>query len=53
MSQGCALAESGGPWHLNFALGRVENLSFFIQIIIMLATLDFTGSEHCAPFNFP
>ena len=31
--QGCALAEPGGPWRLTFALGRVENLSFFIQII--------------------
>ena len=31
--QGCALAEPGGPWHLTFALGRLENLSLFIQII--------------------
>ena len=31
--QGCALAESGGPWHLTFALGQLENLRFFIQII--------------------
>ena len=31
--QGCALAEAGGPWHLTFALGRLENLRFFIQII--------------------
>ena len=30
---GCALAEPGGPWHLTFALGRLENLRFFIQII--------------------
>ena len=31
--QGCALAEPGGPWRLTFALGRLENLTFFIQII--------------------
>ena len=31
--QGCALAEPGGPWHLTFALGWLENLRFFIQII--------------------
>ena len=31
--QGCALAERGGPWCLAFALGRLENLNFFIQII--------------------
>ena len=31
--QGCALAEPSGPWHLTFALGRLENLRFFIQII--------------------
>ena len=31
--QGCALAEPGGPWHLTFALGQLENLRFFIQII--------------------
>ena len=29
----CALAEPGGPWRLTFALGRLENLTFFIQII--------------------
>ena len=33
ISQGCALAEPGGPWRLTFALGRLENLRFFIQII--------------------
>jgi len=32
-SQGCALAEPGGPWRLTFAFGRLENLRFFIQII--------------------
>ena len=31
--QGCALAERGGPWRLTFVLGRLENLSFFIEII--------------------
>ena len=31
-SQGCALAEPGGPWRLTFAFGRLENLRFFIQI---------------------
>ena len=30
---GCALAEPGGPRCLTFALGRQENLRFFIQII--------------------
>ena len=33
VDQGCALAEPGGPWRLTFALGRLENLRFFIQII--------------------
>ena len=33
MLQGCALAEPGGPWRLTFVLGRLENLSFFIEII--------------------
>ena len=33
MSQGCALAEPGGIGRLIFALGWLENLSFFIQII--------------------
>ena len=32
-AQGCALAEPGGPWRLTFALGRLENHRFFIQII--------------------
>ena len=32
-SQGCALAEPAGPWCLTFVLGRLENLSFFIEII--------------------
>ena len=33
MQQGCALAEPSGPWRLTFALGRLENLIFFTQII--------------------
>ena len=32
-NQGCALVEPGGPWHPTFALGRLENLHLFIQII--------------------
>ena len=32
-SHGCALAEPSGPWCLTFALGRLEYLIFFIQII--------------------
>ena len=32
-TQGCALAELSGPWRLTFVLGRLENLSFFIEII--------------------
>ena len=32
------------PWHLPFALGQLDNLSFFIQINDMLGALDFTGS---------
>ena len=49
--QGCALAEPSGPWWLTFAPGHLENLSFLIEIILP-GTLDFTGSEHWAPFNF-
>ena len=52
--QGRALGEPDGPWRLTFALGRLENLSFFFfHKNPMLSTLDFTGSEHSAPFNFP
>ena len=32
-SQGCALAEPGGPWRLTFALGRLEDVRYFIQFI--------------------
>ena len=31
--QGCALAKPSGPWRLTFVLGRLEKLSFFIEII--------------------
>ena len=48
-NQGCALAEPNSPWCLTFSLVQLENLRFFIQII-MLGTLDFTGSEHWVPF---
>ena len=46
MLQGCALAESGGPWPLNLLSGEQKILFFHTNH--MLATLDFTGSEHCA-----
>ena len=50
-AQGCALVEPGGPWRPTFALGRLENLRFFLQNH-MPGTLGFTVSEHWAPFNF-
>ena len=50
--QGCALAEPGGPWRLTFALGRLKKSQIF-HTNHMLGTLDFTVSEHWAPFNFP
>ena len=31
--QGCALAKPGDPWCQTFALGQLENLRFFVQII--------------------
>ena len=33
ISQGCALEEPDGPWRPTFALDRLENLTFFIQIL--------------------
>ena len=51
--EGGALAEPGGLWRPTFAPWRLENLRFFIQIICWALDLDFTGSEHWAPFNFP
>ena len=34
LRQGCAVAEPGGPWCLQtFALGQLENLTFFVLII--------------------
>ena len=49
--QCCALAEPGGRWHPTFALGTRK--SYFFRTYHLLGTLDFTGSEHWAPFNFP
>ena len=45
-SQGCNLVVRSGPWHLTFPPGWLENLNH------KLGTLDFTSSEHWAPFNF-
>ena len=33
LPQACTLAEPGGLWHLTFALGLLENLTIFMQII--------------------
>ena len=49
--EGCALAKPGCPWCLTFALGRLENHSFFGRNP-MLVTLNFTGSDLRALFNF-
>ena len=35
ISQGCALEEPDGPWRPTFALDRLENLTFFIQILYL------------------
>ena len=32
-NQGCSLVEPSGPLCLTFVLGRLENLSFFVEII--------------------
>ena len=50
--QGCALAEPCGPWHLTFALGRLGNLRFFIQIICWAPQI-LQDQKHWAPYNFP
>ena len=47
--QDCSLAGPGDPWCLTFSLGQQENLSCFIQII-MLGILDFTVSDQIQPF---
>ena len=47
---GCALAEPSGPWRLTFGLRRLK--IFFFHTNHMQGTLDFTGSELWAPFNF-
>ena len=49
--EGCALAKPGCPWCLTFALGRLGNHSFFGRNP-MLVTLNFTGSDLRALFNF-
>ena len=46
--QGCALLAPGDPWHLTF----FTFLFCFFHKKHMLGTLDFTISEHWAPFNF-
>ena len=48
--QGWALVASGDPWHLAFPLGQLEG--FFFHEKHTQGTLDFTISEHWAPFNF-
>ena len=50
--QGCALAAPGDLWRLTFALRRLKKSSLF-HTNHVLGTLDFTVSEHQAPFNFP
>ena len=51
--QSCVLAEPGGPLGPNFCSWATKKSSVFSYKIIMLGTLDFTGSEHWAPFDFP
>ena len=46
-----SLAKPGCPWCLTFALGRLGNHSFFGRNP-MLVTLNFTGSDLRALFNF-
>ena len=50
--QGCALAEPGGPWRLTLCPRPTGKPQIF-HTNHMLGTLDFTVSEHWAPFNFP
>ena len=47
---GCALWPVA-PASVTFVLGRLENLCFFTEIIL-LGTLDFTSSECWDAFNF-
>ena len=44
------IAEPGGPLHSTFALGQQESWSFHTNP--MLGNLEFTSSEHWAPFSF-
>ena len=50
--QGYALAEPSGPWRLTLC-PRPTRKSQIFHTNHMLGTLDFTVSEHWAPFNFP
>ena len=38
--QGCTLAVPSGPLHLTFAPGRLENLRFFLEIMLGQGSLD-------------
>ena len=49
--QVCAPAAHISPQHLTFAPRLLENISSFFIEIIMLGTLDFTGSQQWAPFT--
>ena len=44
------MLEAHGPWLLTFAAGNKKILVFHRNL--MLGPLDFSGSEHWAPFNF-
>ena len=48
----CALAGPNGPWHLSFAPGRLENLSFFFHRNHIIGTVRNTGLKHWACFSF-
>ena len=48
-TQGCALPVPGWPVVLNYCSGATRK---FFDRNHVLVTLDFTGSEHWAPFNF-
>lgn len=43
----CALAAPGGPWHLTFAPWRLENHTFFMQILYWAPCMDSTSSGDC------
>ena len=50
--QGCAVTESSGPLAPNFC-SWASRKSWIFYTNHMQGTLDFTGSEHWATFNFP